>query len=116
MSIFNLGFSYDQSISRHLHVINRLTWFTGKVSELQLNVQHTSGLARAACIWGKDISIFACQKVSELCLMQIHSDYDFSLKPAVEHQMKIVYTPILGCWEHSLCYASPWRLQDSLAP
>lgn len=54
--------------------------------ELQLNVQHTNGLARGACIWGKDISIFACQKVSELCLMQIHSDYDFSLKPAVKHQ------------------------------
>lgn len=30
--------------------------------------------------------------------------------------MKIVCTPILRCWEHSLCYASPWRLQGSLAP
>lgn len=30
--------------------------------------------------------------------------------------MKIVCTPIPGCWEHGFCYASPWRLQGSLAP
>lgn len=33
--------------------------------------------------------------------------------PAVEHQHDDC---VHSCWEHSLCYASPWRLQGSLAP
>lgn len=33
--------------------------------------------------------------------------------PAVEHQHDDC---VHSSWEHSLCYASPWRLQGSLAP
>lgn len=83
--------------------------------ELWLNVQHTSLLARAACNWGKDISIFCLPEglwaLPYANTQRLHFFFETSSFLQWNISMMIVYTPILGCWEHGLCYASLWRLQ-----